>query len=80
MNILSLLLIAAGAILAFAITADVEGVDIEAIGVILLIVGVVGLLVSLVQNAIPQFRARRERYVSPDGNHIIEEDYDTRVH
>ena len=80
MNILSLMLIAAGAILAFAITADVEGVDIQAIGVILFVVGIVGLIVSVVQNSIPQFRSRRERYVSADGNHVIEEDFDTRVH
>jgi len=78
-NILSLVLIAAGAIMAFAITADVEGVDLKAVGVILLIVGIVGLVVSVVQNSIPQFRARRERYVSSDGHHIVEEDFDTRI-
>ena len=43
----SLILIAAGAILTWAVTASVSGVDINAIGVILMIVGAVGLLLSL---------------------------------
>ena len=42
----SLLLIAAGAVLAWAVDADVSGVDINTIGVILLVVGIVGLIVS----------------------------------
>jgi hypothetical protein len=62
------------------IAADVEGVDLPAIGGILFIVGIVGLIVSVVQNAIPQSRSRRERYVSRDGNHIIEDDFATRLH
>ncbi len=44
----SLILIAAGAILAFAVNADVSGVDITTVGWILLIVGIVGALLSLV--------------------------------
>jgi hypothetical protein len=43
----SLILIAAGAILTWAVNASVSGVDINAIGVILMIVGAVGLLLSL---------------------------------
>lgn len=43
----SLMLIAVGAIIAFAINASVSGVDIDAIGVILIIVGVIGLVFSL---------------------------------
>jgi membrane protein implicated in regulation of membrane protease activity len=42
----SLILIAAGAILAFAVTATVTGLDVTAVGVILMIVGIVGLLIS----------------------------------
>jgi hypothetical protein len=45
---LSILLIAAGAVLAWAVDAEVSGVDITAVGVILLVVGIIGLLVSLV--------------------------------
>jgi hypothetical protein len=44
----SLLLIAAGAILTWAVTATVSGVNIHIVGVILLVVGIVGLMLSLV--------------------------------
>jgi hypothetical protein len=43
----SLILIAVGAILTWAVNASVSGVDINAIGIILMIVGAVGLLLSL---------------------------------
>ena len=45
---LSILLIAIGAILTWAVSAEVTGVDIQVVGVILLIVGLLGLVVSLV--------------------------------
>jgi hypothetical protein len=44
----SLILIAVGAILTWAVSAEVSGVDIQTIGVILLIVGIAGALLSLV--------------------------------
>ena len=44
----SIFLIALGAILAFAVTADVSGVDIDVVGWILMIVGIIGLVLSLV--------------------------------
>jgi hypothetical protein len=44
----SLLLIAAGAILAFATSAEVSGVDVQTIGWILLIVGIVGAVLSMI--------------------------------
>jgi uncharacterized membrane protein len=44
----SLLLIAIGAILRFAVADAVPGVDLSTIGLILVLVGVVGLLISLV--------------------------------
>jgi hypothetical protein len=43
----SLILIAAGAILTWALTATVSGVDINTIGVILMVVGAAGILLSL---------------------------------
>jgi hypothetical protein len=43
----SIFLIALGAILRFAVTATVSGVSIQTIGVILMIVGIVGLILSL---------------------------------
>jgi hypothetical protein len=44
----SLLLIAIGAILAFAVSAAVNGVDLHVVGWILMIVGGLGLIVSLI--------------------------------
>jgi hypothetical protein len=43
----SLFLIAVGAILKFAVTAHVAGVDLQTVGVILMVVGGVGLLIGL---------------------------------
>jgi hypothetical protein len=43
----SLLLSAAGAILIWAVNASVSGVNIHTVGVILLIVGIIGFVVSL---------------------------------
>ena len=45
---LSLILIAAGAILTWAVEAEVSGVDLQTVGVILLIVGIVGAVLSIV--------------------------------
>ena len=43
---LNVFLIAVGAILRYAITTNVEGVDLDVVGLILMIVGVVGLVLS----------------------------------
>ena len=43
----SLFLIAVGAILYFAVDADVSGLEISTIGIILMVVGILGLLISL---------------------------------
>jgi hypothetical protein len=45
---ISLLVIAVGAILTWAVTAEAEGIDINTVGVILLIVGLLGLVLSLI--------------------------------
>jgi hypothetical protein len=44
----SIFLVAVGAVLAFAVSADVSGVDLQTIGWILMIVGIVGGLLSMV--------------------------------
>ena len=44
----SLFLIAAGAILTWAVNATVSGLNINTIGVILMVVGIVGLVLSLI--------------------------------
>ena len=43
----SIFLVAIGAILAFAVTTEVSGIDISTVGWILMIVGIAGLLLSL---------------------------------
>ena len=43
----SLFLIAVGAILKFAVTLHVEGVNLHVVGIVLMVVGVLGLLLGL---------------------------------
>jgi hypothetical protein len=57
----SLLLIAVGAILRFAVTVTTSGFNIHTVGVILMIVGVVGLILSLLYMSMWN---RRERVAS----------------
>jgi hypothetical protein len=44
----SLFLLAVGAILTFAVEREISGIDISTVGVILMVVGVIGLLFSIV--------------------------------
>jgi len=76
----SLILFAVGAVLRFAISVTTSGVDIHTIGVILMIVGAVGFVVSLFYwsswggfgNGAGYHRQRR---VTPDGaGGYVEED------
>ena len=43
----SIFVIAVGAILKYAVTADVSGIDLQTVGVILMLVGILGLILSL---------------------------------
>lgn len=60
----SLLLIAVGAILTFAVTASVNGVDLATVGVILMLVGAVGLIITL---ALMMMRKRTDVTYRQDG-------------
>jgi hypothetical protein len=60
----SIFLIAVGAILKYAVTATVGGVEIQTIGVILMIAGVIGLLIGLF--LLTQDRGRRREVVYED--------------
>jgi beta-lactamase regulating signal transducer with metallopeptidase domain len=64
----SLFLIAVGAILKFAVTASVSGLEIATIGVILMVVGVLGLLISLF------FLTQRSDVVAPGEPRVRERD------
>jgi hypothetical protein len=56
----SIFLIAVGAILKYAVTVQTEGFNLNTIGVILMVVGAIGLLVSLLfWNSWGGFRGRR---------------------
>ncbi|MBE2316063.1 hypothetical protein DVA67_008755 [Solirubrobacter sp. CPCC 204708] len=43
----SLFLVAVGAILRFAVTADLAGIDLQVVGTILIVVGVIGFAISM---------------------------------
>jgi Domain of unknown function (DUF6458) len=43
----SLFLVGLGAILRFAVTAEFAGIDIQVVGTILMVIGVIGFLISL---------------------------------
>ena len=70
----SILLIAVGAILRFAVSVSTRGFSLHTIGLILMIVGIVGLVISLLwmtvwadrQRAVPV--RRRDTPVTPDGD------------
>ncbi len=47
----SLFLVALGAILYWAVTVEAEGFDLNMIGLILMIVGVIGLILTLIMTA-----------------------------
>jgi hypothetical protein len=47
----SLFTIALGAVLAFAVTAEVAGIDLQVVGYILLAIGVIGLVIGLWLNS-----------------------------
>lgn len=62
----SIFLIAVGAILYFATNFHVAHVSIDTVGLILMIAGLVGLVLGLVQQAMWSRRARREVLVEDD--------------
>jgi hypothetical protein len=70
---LSLLLVAAGAILTWAVSADVSGVDIQTVGVILMVVGIVGAILSVVfWSSWGGFATYHRETVVRDRDHVVE--------
>jgi hypothetical protein len=65
----SLLLIAVGAILRFAVTDSISGIDLATVGLILLIIGILGLIISLFYAQVwsrgGETVVTRDRYVDP---------------
>jgi len=57
----SIVMIAAGAILKYAVTAHVSAIDLQTVGTILMIVGILGLILSLIYTFAWSDRARARR-------------------
>ena len=63
----SILLIAVGAVLRYAVNATVSWINLDTVGLILIIVGVVGLVISMLYMALwaDRTRAPRDPYADP---------------
>jgi len=64
---MSIFLIAVGAILRYAINVTVEGVEIDTVGLILMVVGIIGLVITLAVT-----------FLATDGRPRHPDDYPTR--
>ena len=74
MAALGIILLVAGAIIAFAVNAAVDNVNLVILGWILMGAGALSLLVALVRGmGMANRRSVAERHVSPDGRHVVEE-------
>ena len=75
--IFGILLLVAGAIVTFAVDAAAEGVDLEALGYILMAGGALSLLAAAVKGAgwmsMSNTKMHTERHMSEDGRHYVEE-------
>lgn len=65
----SLFLIAVGAILKFAVTKRVSGVDLSTVGIVLIVVGIVGLVLTLIMMSV---RRRTDVVYDRRGTTVVE--------
>ena len=73
----SIFLLAIGAVLSFAVDANVEGINLDAVGVILMVLGGIGLLATLVlwNDTVPWNRPERlPREPLVEGERLVSED------
>jgi hypothetical protein len=56
---IAIFLIAVGAILRYAVSASVEGIELQTVGLILMIVGIIGLVIAV---AVEFFGGRGDEY------------------
>lgn len=72
-----ILLIVAGAIITFAVNTTAEGVDLEALGYILMAGGGLALLAAAITGAgwmsMTKNKMHTERHMSSDGQHYVED-------
>jgi hypothetical protein len=67
----AIFLIAVGAILKFATNFHVQGVSVDTVGVILMIAGAAGLVLSFFQEAIWSGRARRREAAAAEQRDVL---------
>ena len=76
---LGIILLVAGAIITFAVDRQAEGVDLAAIGWIMMAGGAIALLVAMIQGAgwmsMSKSKMHSAKHVSSDGRHEVEETY-----
>jgi hypothetical protein len=71
----SMFLIAVGAILTFAVEKEAEGIDLNTVGVILMIIGGIGLVLSLLMwDRIGSYGIRRRTVVQRGDGAIVDRD------
>ena len=72
-----IILVIAGAIVTFAVDAQLENVDLAVVGWILMAGGAASIIAGAVSGAswmsMRKQKFEHERHVSPDGSHVIEE-------
>lgn len=69
----SMFLLAAGAILAFAVEREAEGIDLNTVGVILMVIGGGGLVLSLMMwDRIGGYGIRRRTVVQRSDPYVVE--------
>jgi hypothetical protein len=74
MAALGIILLVAGAIVAFAVHAAVDNVNLVILGWILMGAGALALIVALIRSmGMATRHSVAERHVSPDGRHVVEE-------
>jgi hypothetical protein len=77
---LSIVLIAAGAILKWGVTTTVSGLNVQTIGVILMVVGIIGLVVSMLfwssWGGFGGSYRRRTVHDDGTGRRVVRDDYD----
>lgn len=75
--ILGIVLIVTGAVLAFAVEASTDGVDLVVVGYVLIAGGVASILAGAISGAAWHARSRTamrvERHTSNDGRHVVED-------
>ena len=71
MTALGIAFLVIGAILRFAVSFETSGVDLQLIGLILMVAGGASALIGLIRGSFTS--TRTERHVSGDGQHVVEE-------